>query len=235
MKRELLAVEGIESNPAARERLQRLDASHRVVIKMNIYIYMDELHSAILDIQGGIVYWCDRDASTSEKCYESIIYKHITKTEYENLSDSEKNKYIMNENTRVPGSSNVYTHKGGETITSTGNVVYSQKKTQTEYDLMDENNKAVYYKIQQLYTLKPILKETLILMSQNYSNVLNMSTLRTKRNTVLEQSDRYAITDYPHATPEKKQEWLDYRQALRDLPSVTEDPANPVWPTAPTS
>ena len=59
--------------------------------------------------------------------------------------------------------------------------------------------------------------------------------LRTKRNTVLDQSDKYATIDYPHATPEKKQEWLDYRQALRDLPSVTEDPANPVWPTAPTS
>jgi hypothetical protein len=62
-----------------------------------------------------------------------------------------------------------------------------------------------------------------------------LKELRTKRNTVLEQSDRYAITDYPHANLAKQQEWLDYRQALRDLPSVTEDPANPVWPTAPTS
>ena len=62
-----------------------------------------------------------------------------------------------------------------------------------------------------------------------------LKELRTKRNTVLSTTDKYATTDYPHATPEKKQEWLDYRQALRDLPSVTEDPANPVWPTAPTS
>ena len=57
--------------------------------------------------------------------------------------------------------------------------------------------------------------------------------LRTKRNTFLEQTDRYATLDYPHATVAKQQEWLDYRQALRDLPSVTEDPANPVWPTPP--
>ena len=62
-----------------------------------------------------------------------------------------------------------------------------------------------------------------------------LKELRTKRNTILDQSDKYATIDYPHPTPEKKQEWLDYRQALRDLPSVTEDPANPVWPTAPTS
>ena len=60
-----------------------------------------------------------------------------------------------------------------------------------------------------------------------------LKELRTKRNTVLDQTDKYIVTDYPHPTPEKKQEWLDYRQALRDLPSVTEDPANPVWPTPP--
>ena len=29
------------------------------------------------------------------------------------------------------------------------------------------------------------------------------------------------------------QVWMDYRQALRDLPANTTDPANPVWPTKP--
>lgn len=194
---------------------------------------MDKLHSSILNLQGGIVHWCDRDTSNSHECYESIIYKHITKIEYEKLNDSEKNKYIMNENTRVPGSSNLYTHIGGEMITSTGDVVYSQKKTQTEYDLMDDDNKTVYYKIQQLYTLKPIPKETLILMSQNESNDLNMANLRDKRNILLDQTDKYMTVDYSHATTEVKQAWLDYRQALRDLPANTEDPVNPVWPTRP--
>ena len=60
-----------------------------------------------------------------------------------------------------------------------------------------------------------------------------LKELRTKRNTVLDQSDKYATIDYPHATVAKQQEWLDYRQALRDLPSVTEDPLNPVWPVPP--
>ena len=27
--------------------------------------------------------------------------------------------------------------------------------------------------------------------------------------------------------------WKTYRQALRDLPSNTSDPANPTWPTKP--
>ena len=57
--------------------------------------------------------------------------------------------------------------------------------------------------------------------------------LRTKRNTLLEQTDRYATLDYPHSNLVVQQTWFDYRQALRDLPTATEDPANPVWPVQP--
>ena len=66
-------------------------------------------------------------------------------------------------------------------------------------------------------------------------NQLWLERLRLERNKRITQTDYLATIDAPLTTPEKKQEWLDYRQALRDLPSVTEDPANPVWPTAPTS
>ena len=59
--------------------------------------------------------------------------------------------------------------------------------------------------------------------------------LRQERNALLDQTDKYIVADYPHATPEKKQGWLDYRQALRDLPTATEDPANPVWSSIPTA
>ena len=64
-------------------------------------------------------------------------------------------------------------------------------------------------------------------------NEITSKSLRHKRNALLDQSDKYVTVDFPHATPEKKQEWLDYRQALRDLPTATEDPANPVWPPVP--
>lgn len=56
---------------------------------------------------------------------------------------------------------------------------------------------------------------------------------RQERNRRIAQTDYLFTSDFPHATPEKKQEWLDYRQALRDLPSTTEDPTNPVWPVQP--
>jgi hypothetical protein len=47
-----------------------------------------------------------------------------------------------------------------------------------------------------------------------------LKELRTKRNTLLEQTDRYAITDFPYGTEDDKQARLTQRQALRDLPSL---------------
>lgn len=56
--------------------------------------------------------------------------------------------------------------------------------------------------------------------------------LRQERNRRLAEvdwifSEDYAIDDASY------QQWLTYRKALRDLPAVTEDPANPVWPEKP--
>jgi hypothetical protein len=58
---------------------------------------------------------------------------------------------------------------------------------------------------------------------------------RLERNKRLAKTDYLFTSDYPHASDEVKQRWLDYRQALRDLPANTEDPENPVWPTIPTA
>ena len=60
-----------------------------------------------------------------------------------------------------------------------------------------------------------------------------LKKLRTERNTLLTQTDMYATLDFPHSNLAVQQTWFDYRQALRDLPTATEDPANPVWPVQP--
>lgn len=70
---------------------------------------------------------------------------------------------------------------------------------------------------------------------QELFNNQPLQDLRTERDTLLNQTDKYVVADFPNTTPEKKQEWLDYRQALRDLPANTADPSNPVWPTPPTA
>ena len=66
-------------------------------------------------------------------------------------------------------------------------------------------------------------------------NDMLMVLLRADRDKLLEETDKYALPDWPHASLAKQTEWLEYRQALRDLPANTEDPANPVWPTVPTA
>ena len=60
-----------------------------------------------------------------------------------------------------------------------------------------------------------------------------MQKLRETRNTLLDQSDKYSSADYPHKTDDIRQAWLEYRQALRDLPANTTDAENPTWPTRP--
>ena len=54
------------------------------------------------------------------------------------------------------------------------------------------------------------------------------SDLRSKRNQLLAETDYLALADHTLSA-----DMTAYRQALRDLPSNTTDPANPVWPTKP--
>ena len=66
---------------------------------------------------------------------------------------------------------------------------------------------------------------------------LNSSTflwmkLRSERDNLLLSSDFTQLGDIG-LSESKKTEWIDYRQALRDLPANTSDPANPTWPTKP--
>lgn len=52
--------------------------------------------------------------------------------------------------------------------------------------------------------------------------------LRDERNKRLAETDYLALSDSTLTD-----EMRTYRQALRDLPANTTDPANPVWPTKP--
>jgi hypothetical protein len=55
-----------------------------------------------------------------------------------------------------------------------------------------------------------------------------LDSLRRRRNKLLTETDYLALADSTLTD-----EMRSYRQALRDLPANTEDPANPVWPTKP--
>ena len=55
-----------------------------------------------------------------------------------------------------------------------------------------------------------------------------LARLRTTRNGLLAETDYLALSDVTLSS-----DMTTYRQALRDLPANTSDPANPVWPTKP--
>ncbi len=55
-----------------------------------------------------------------------------------------------------------------------------------------------------------------------------MKEIRVKRNQLLAETDYLALSDVTLST-----EMAEYRQALRDLPANTSDPANPTWPVKP--
>lgn len=52
--------------------------------------------------------------------------------------------------------------------------------------------------------------------------------LRRERDNLLHDTDWWASSDLSIT-----EEQTSYRQALRDLPANTADPANPTWPTKP--
>ncbi len=58
---------------------------------------------------------------------------------------------------------------------------------------------------------------------------MTMIDLRSKRDALLANSDWTQVADAPGNTAA----WATYRQALRDLPANTADPADITWPTPP--
>lgn len=123
-------------------------------------------------------------------------------------------------------------------ITMSNITWYSQKVyTPSEYEGLEDKSNVIFNEEANVYTETPFTiptqQECEDYWTTTLQNKITLKSLRHKRNALLDQSDKYVTVDFPHTTPEKKREWLDYRQALRDLPTATEDPSNPVWPPAP--
>ena len=99
-----------------------------------------------------------------------------------------------------------------------------------------------YQSIILYYTQEPLVPEATI--SANYADYTikhNLDILRGERNGRLSQSDMYGLSDYPFKSDENKQQWIAYRQALRDITTTYPAPDTDekdnligiVWPTKP--
>lgn len=56
--------------------------------------------------------------------------------------------------------------------------------------------------------------------------------VRMRRNTLLQESDWTQLQDVP-LSAEKKQEWVIYRQQLRDITATYTNPYEIIWPSLP--
>lgn len=63
-------------------------------------------------------------------------------------------------------------------------------------------------------------------------NILGFQKLRYERDLKLSETD-WVVTKSSETGVAESDAWKTYRQALRDLPSNTDDPFNPTWPTEP--
>jgi hypothetical protein len=61
---------------------------------------------------------------------------------------------------------------------------------------------------------------------------MTWENIRESRNYLLMNCDWTVLPDSP-LTSETRQEWVDYRQSLRDITSVFSDPNDVIWPLSP--
>lgn len=59
-------------------------------------------------------------------------------------------------------------------------------------------------------------------------------SIRKKRNKMLQECDWTQVSDAP-LTQQKKDEWVTYRQELRNIPESFANPSEVIWPTPPTA
>ena len=66
-------------------------------------------------------------------------------------------------------------------------------------------------------------------LAYKYTNYGKWSTIRAKRDSLLTKCDWTQLPDSPKY---QDQDWLNYRQSLRDI-TEQEDPDNIIWPIKP--
>ena len=106
-------------------------------------------------------------------------------------------------------------------------VVLKDYRGKTAYNA---NNRDDLYIVEELGNLKEgfVLEQPELVLSDDEK----WEQVRQKRNNLLTQSDWTVLIDSP-LTDEKKQEYITYRQDLRDLPSKYNDPDDVIFPNPP--
>tara|TARA_B110000444_G_scaffold17395_1_gene14786 strand:- start:2087 stop:2677 length:591 start_codon:yes stop_codon:yes gene_type:complete len=103
------------------------------------------------------------------------------------------------------------------------------------WNMYQENNPIPENKLENVvWESTDVVTPTMSEIEEYHTNVFKpniiITKLRKKRNNLLTTTDWTQTNDI---IMENESEWNEYRRALRDLPSTTEDPENPIWPDPP--
>ena len=82
------------------------------------------------------------------------------------------------------------------------------------------------------YIMSNITNQTVKVISYAPSKDSLCQSVRNKRNSLLESSDKYMTSDYP-ITDTQREEIKVYRQALRNITKQNGFPENIIWPDKP--
>ena len=101
-----------------------------------------------------------------------------------------------------------------------------------------ENNDINKFTTEENFTLPS--NELFVQTQTEIDNNKALNILRNYRNFLLDYTYKYSLSDYPYRSEDLKNEWLTFRQQLRDL-TTTENPTldengnltNVNWPTYP--
>lgn len=106
-----------------------------------------------------------------------------------------------------------------------GNVVSTREQQQAEIDAEAAQAAEVEVAAQEAAAAQAVLDEA----------EAKLAGLRTERDELLAVTDKYTISDWPHADDATRTAWLTYRQELRDLPTHANWPdlEDGDFPTAP--
>ena len=103
-------------------------------------------------------------------------------------------------------------------IWNTDHIIYGNPRTAEDFAKIDS------------------LKDKVAVEEYTYESTLTVeqkaSMARSKRDSLLRQSDFYVMPDYP-STPEGLEVVKQYRQALRDITSLDGFPEDITWPNVP--
>ena len=102
-------------------------------------------------------------------------------------------------------------------IIFSGSVKYSADNTYDSIKILSGQTKPSYEEFKDVY-------------DRVVNFIVPFEQLRAKRNKLLMDTDWTQTID---VTLENDEEWIKYRQALRDLPAQVEDPKNFTWPEPP--